>query len=153
MFGSLFVPSIKGKIRHTRTRKPPRLLDFRPFSIPSKMTLSHIGRSPPSSSSSVDMDRDFEAEVVPKFIKHSNLWFQDGNIILQTTSPSEDEIHLFRCHKSVLSKHSTIFAKMFEVESFVCVRRSEEYDGVPVISIPDASADVDALLNMLYDPL
>jgi len=42
---------------------------------------------------------------------------------------------------------------MFEVENYVCVRRSEEYEGVPVISIPDSSADVDALLNMLYDPL
>lgn len=99
------------------------------------------------------MDRELEMEVVPKVIKHPNLWLPDGNIILQTTSPSGDEIHLFRCHKSVLSKHSTVFAGMFEVESYVCVRRSEEYEGVPVISIPDASADVDALLNMLYDPL
>jgi len=39
------------------------------------------------------------------------------------------------------------------VENFVCVGRSEEYEGIPVITIPDASADVDALLNMLYDPL
>ena len=99
------------------------------------------------------MDQDLEVEVVPKVIKHSNLWPSDGNIILQTTSPSEDEIHLFRCHKSTLSKHSIVFANMFELESFVCVRRSEEYEGVPVISIPDASADVDALLSMLYDPL
>ena len=90
-------------------------------------------------------------EVVPKVIKH--LWLPDGNIILQTTSPSEDEIHLFRCHMSVLSKHSSVFARMFELESYVCVRRSEEYEGVPVISIPDASADVDALLNILYNPL
>lgn len=99
------------------------------------------------------MDRDLEMEVVPKVIKHPNLWLPDGNIVLQTTSPSEDEIHLFRCHKSVLAKHSAVFSAMFEVESYVCVRRSEEYEGVPVISIPDASADVDALLNMLYDPL
>ena len=99
------------------------------------------------------MDRDLEVEVTPKVIKHSNLWFLDGNIILQTTSPSGDEIHFFRCHKSVLSKHSVVFADMFEPGGYVCVRRSEEYEGVPVISIPDASADVDALLSMLYDPL
>ena len=99
------------------------------------------------------MDRELEAEVVPKVIKHAGLWFADGNIVLQTTSPSEDEIHLFRCHKSVLSKHSVVFADMFELGGYVCVRRSEEYDGVPVISIPDSSADVDALLGMLYDPL
>ena len=99
------------------------------------------------------MDRELEAEVVPKVIKNATLWFEDGNIILQTTSPSEDEIHLFRCHKSVLAKHSVVFADMFEPAGYVCVRRGEEYDGVPVISIPDASADVDALLNMLYDPL
>lgn len=98
------------------------------------------------------MDHELEAEVVPKVIKHS-LWFQDGNIILQTTSPSEDEIHLFRCHKSVLCKHSTVFSRMFGEDNYVCVRRSEEYEGVPVISMPDSSSDVDALLNMLYDPL
>ena len=101
----------------------------------------------------MDRDLEVEVEVFPKIIKHPHLWLPDGNIILQTTSPSEDEFHLFRCHKSVLSKHSVVFAGMFEVDSYVCVRRSEEYDGVPVISIPDASADVDALLNMLYDPL
>jgi hypothetical protein len=99
------------------------------------------------------MDRDFEAEVVPKVIKHSNIWYPDGNVILQTTSPSEDEIHLFKCHKSVLSKHSDVFAGMFETGGFVCVRRSDEYEGVPVISLPDTTADVDALLSMLYDPL
>lgn len=98
------------------------------------------------------MDQELEAEVVPKVIKHS-LWFQDGNIILQTTSPSEDEIHLFRCHKSVLCKHSTVFSRMFGEDNYVCVRRSEEYEGAPVISMPDSSSDVDALLNMLYDPL
>jgi hypothetical protein len=97
------------------------------------------------------MDRDLEVEVVPKVIKH--LWLSDGNVILQTTSPSEDEIHLFRCHSSILSMHSVVFANMFERDNFVCVRRSEEYEGVPVISIPDASADVDALLSMLYNPL
>lgn len=107
--------------------------------------------SPPSPPSSADMDRDLEVEVVPKLIKH--LWLPDGNTIIQTTSPSEDEIHLFRCHKSVLAKHSTVFAGMFELDSYVCVNRSEEYEGVPVIQIPDAPADVDALLNMLYDPL
>lgn len=115
--------------------------------------MSHTVFSPFSPSSPTDMYRDLEVEVIPKVIKHSNLWFLDGNIILQTTSPSEDEIHLFRCHKSVLSRHSVIFANMFGLGDYVCVRRSEEYEGVPVISIPDASADVDALLNMLYDPL
>jgi hypothetical protein len=114
--------------------------------------MPRIPFAPPSPLSPTDMDRDLEVEVVPKVIKQST-WFQDGNIILQTTSPSEDEIHLFRCHKSVLSKHSVVFAEMFELESYVCVRRTEEYDGVPVISIPDASADVSALLDMLYDPL
>ena len=115
--------------------------------------MPRAGLSPPPSFSPTDMDRDLEVEVVPKLIKHSNLWFSDGNIILQTTSPSGDEIHLFKCHKSMLSKHSAVFAGMFEVENYVCVRRSEEYEGVSVISIPDASSDVDALLNMLYDPL
>ena len=112
--------------------------------------MPRIAFPPPPQSSQTDMDRDLE--VVPKVIKHS-IWFPDGNVILQTTSPSEDEFHLFRCHKSVLSKHSVVFAEMFGLENYVCVRRSEEYEGVPVISIPDASADVDALLNMLYDPL
>ena len=115
--------------------------------------MSPVGFSPPFPLSPAEMDRDLEVEVVPKVIKHPKLWFLDGNIILQTTSSSQDEIHLFRCHKSVLSKHSAVFADLFELDSYVCVRRSEEYEGVPVISIPDAPADVDALLNMLYDPL
>lgn len=112
-----------------------------------------IAFSPPFPPSLTNMDQDLEVEVFPNVIKDSDIWFPDGNIILQTTSPSGDEIRLFRCHKSVLSKHSTFFAEIFEVDNYVCVGRSEEYEGIPVISIPDTSADVDALLNMLYDPL
>ena len=62
-----------------------------PFSPPVLFSLTDI------------LDRELEAEVVPKVVKHDRLWFADGNIVLQTTSPSEHEIHLLRCHKSVLS--------------------------------------------------
>ncbi len=38
------------------------------------------------------------------------VWYADGNIVLAT------EKHLYRVHKSILAKYSTVFADMFQFE-------------------------------------
>ena len=91
---------------------------------------------------------DTDVEIVPQIVKHSSLFFPDGNIILSITH--NDEQHLFRCHKSVLAKHSPVFADMFELAQWT---DQEEYDGVLSVTLPDAFEDVSALLSLLYDPL
>ncbi len=40
---------------------------------------------------------------------HDELWYEDGNILLAT------DAHLYRVHKSVLAKQSTVFKDMFEL--------------------------------------
>lgn len=97
------------------------------------------------------MDSD-DVEIVPQIIKHNSLYFQDGNIILSVPHENEDEVHLFKCHKSVLAKHSPVFAEMFELAQDGRVE-ADERDGLPCVTIQDSWRDVESLLNLLYDPL
>jgi BTB/POZ domain len=88
-----------------------------------------------------------DGELVPQIIKHPSLYFPDGNIILSVVH--ENDIHLFRCHKSILLKHSPVFVEMFRLAQ-------TEVDGqheVPDVTLTDAYQDVESLLNLLYDPL
>lgn len=96
------------------------------------------------------MDSD-DVEIVPQIIKHKSLYFQDGNIILSVPHENADEVHLFKCHKSVLAKHSLVFADMFELAQDW--DESEEHDGAPSVTLPDSWKDVESLLHLLYDPL
>ncbi|KAI0699081.1 hypothetical protein BC835DRAFT_1412734 [Cytidiella melzeri] len=86
-----------------------------------------------------------------EFIHDSQIWMKDGNVIV-TAANTVDEVttlYGFRCHKSVLSKHSTVFETMFGLpQSSV----PEYKDGVPVVMLPDPYTDVKGLLQMLYDP-
>jgi BTB/POZ domain len=99
--------------------------------------------------SSCPIEMDTDVEIVPRTVKHPSLFFPDGNIVLSIMHNNEQ--HLFKCHKSVLAKHSPVFTDMFELALYE--PESEEYDGVLSITIPDAFEDVSALLTLLYDPL
>ncbi|KLO09155.1 hypothetical protein SCHPADRAFT_1000469 [Schizopora paradoxa] len=83
-------------------------------------------------------------EQLPK--PHAILWFPDGSVILKTDS------YLFRVHKSILSRESSVFKDMF---AFPVNEddRANEYDGLPVVPLlGDDEKDVIQLLRMLYKP-
>jgi len=83
-------------------------------------------------------------------IKHVDLWFCDGSVILQADST------LFRVHKSQLSRRSTVFSDMFTLPQ-PCVITThatladETYEGCPVVTLHDSAEDVANLLLALYD--
>lgn len=81
-----------------------------------------------------------------------DIWFDDGNIIVATTEETDDAnvTHLFKCHKSLLSKYSPIFRDVFSLPQLF---GGEEYEGLPAVLLPDPYKDVKGLLRMLYDPL
>lgn len=91
------------------------------------------------------------------------MWMDDGNVVLGavhellvddsvegTATTATMTTRLFRCHKSVLAKHSSVFRDMFALAQVVA---TENYEGVPLVSLPDRAEDVKALLQVLYDPM
>lgn len=77
------------------------------------------------------------------------IWMTDGNVVL-TTKDDDGIIWGFRCHKSVLSKHSTVFQGMFTLDQ---PDDAEMHDGLPVVALTDRSTDLKGLLQILYDPI
>lgn len=71
------------------------------------------------------------------------------------------EVVLFRVHKSILSKHSQVFADMFSLPDVPSLSESgdenltanETYSNVPVVYLSDTAEKVRDVLSILYDPL
>lgn len=86
---------------------------------------------------------------------HDELWYEDGNIQLAT------DAHLYRVHKSVLAKQSTVFKDMFEFSEMSpddedtgnsATSLSEQWDGVPVVRmVGDSDEDVHYFVKALYN--
>ncbi|KAK7000690.1 BTB domain-containing protein [Favolaschia claudopus] len=82
--------------------------------------------------------------------RDSDFYIEDGNIVLVADSEKDQCAVLFRLHKSILMKHSTVFADMFSMPSPPNV---EKYDNVPLVKM--AGDDADALrdfMKLLYNP-
>lgn len=80
----------------------------------------------------------------------SDLWFADGNIIIQVSYPDKTQERLYKLHRGVLGHHSTIFKDLFEVASS---NSSQTFEGLPFVDLHDDPADLDYFLRALYDPL
>lgn len=73
----------------------------------------------------------------------------DGNVVISASHPSGEKTYFFKCHKSTLSKQSSVFSDMF---TFPPSEEQEKFDGVPLVHLHDSSEDVESLLKYLYDP-
>ena len=80
-------------------------------------------------------------------IEDETVWLDDGNVIV---SAGEDPVRLFKCHRSILCKHSVVFSEMLAIPPLMSA--DEQYQGLPRIHLTDATEDVQALLKLLYDP-
>ena len=100
----------------------------------------------------------------PVFEQHSQLYFEDGDVILAAEIPSRatgqpshetdpsaappPTHRLFRVHKTILAIHSSVFANMFKDASPM---QTEVHDGVPLITMVGDDADPFArLLQLVY---
>lgn len=79
-------------------------------------------------------------------------WFEDGNIVLRV------EDTLFRVHRGMLSRHSTVFSDMFalpqpEMEKVKVKEEGESLvEGCSVVGLPgDKVRDWERVLAILYD--
>ncbi|KAI0699087.1 hypothetical protein BC835DRAFT_1412739 [Cytidiella melzeri] len=108
---------------------------------PTQRSHSHIT---PTKRSRIDTEREF--------VHDTNIWMSDGNVIIAVEDPDDDlkRTYAFKCHMSVLAKHSNIFEALFTLPQ--SQDDAETYDGVPLVVLPDPYQDVKELLQMLYDP-
>lgn len=81
--------------------------------------------------------------------KHSSLYLTDGNICLAAVETGENkkEWIMFRVHQSILSIHSPIFRDMLALPSGDNI---EQFEGVPLVRLPDNASDIEAVLEALY---
>lgn len=80
----------------------------------------------------------------------SDLWFADGNIIIQVTYPDKTQERLYKLHRGVLSHNSSVFKDLFEVASS---SGSQTFEGLPLVELHDDPAFLDQFFRALYDPL
>jgi hypothetical protein len=69
----------------------------------------------------------------------SEIWFNDGNIVLQA------ETTQFKTYKGTLSSHSTVLKDLFEN------METKGVDGCPLLLLDDNALDVDIILPALTD--
>lgn len=72
----------------------------------------------------------------------SDIWFDDGSVILQAESTQ------FRVHRTILARHSSVFRDIFDVP-----RPHDEslIEGCPIIRLSDSAEDIRLALIALYD--
>ena len=79
--------------------------------------------------------------------RHSSLYLSDGNIVLRAVK-SPGAYVLYRVHRSLLSKHSSVLESMLDLPCNAST--NETYEGVPVVTMHDSAEDLESLLKLLY---
>jgi hypothetical protein len=78
--------------------------------------------------------------------KCQELWFEDGNIVIQADSV------LFKVHRGILSAQSSVFADMFGMPAPQgggdC---NEKYEGCPIVRLYDSPEEVTHFLRAVVD--
>ncbi|EPQ50346.1 hypothetical protein GLOTRDRAFT_82380 [Gloeophyllum trabeum ATCC 11539] len=72
-----------------------------------------------------------------------DLWFEDGNVVLQA------EQKLFRVYRGLLADSSSTFSEMFKLPQ---PDSAEQYDDCPLITMPDSAEELEYLLNAVFKP-
>nr|GAT49448.1 predicted protein [Mycena chlorophos] len=71
------------------------------------------------------------------------LWFDDGNIVLQAGYAQ------YKVFRGILARHSVVFQDMF---AFPQPPDEESVDGCPLVHLPDAEVEVTPFLKALFEP-
>ena len=89
--------------------------------------------------------------VSQELLHDEDLWLEDGNIVIAATDETQEEkaVYAFKCHRSVLTKHSNVFEGLLSIPPSTDTQ--DLYEGLPLITLPDQYADVKGLLRFLYD--
>jgi hypothetical protein len=82
------------------------------------------------------------------FEKVVDLWYEDGSIVLVAREGDDEAARGYRVHRSLLAKHSTIFADMLSCPQ---PEDNEQHEGCPVVRLADPANHVGHLLCAVYD--
>lgn len=97
------------------------------------------GVAPPTKRRKTSNEEDANGVISPI---QSDIWFDDGSVILQAESTQ------FRVHRTMLARHSSVFRDIFHGpqphdESLI--------EGCPIIPLSDSAEDIRLALIALYD--
>ncbi|KAI0318425.1 hypothetical protein OF83DRAFT_1171113 [Amylostereum chailletii] len=84
--------------------------------------------------------------------KSSELWMEDGSIVLRALYPCKRSAKVYRVHKSSLALHCSFFRDLFEGPQDEFVAASDKYEDLPVLDMHDTLQDVDDFLRAIYEP-
>lgn len=79
--------------------------------------------------------------------KHESLYFADGDLVVAASAAKDNTTHLFRVDTGLLRRHSPVFRDMLAFAP-----GPEQYDGAPLVRMPDDAEDVAALFGAFYKP-
>ncbi|KAJ7081128.1 hypothetical protein B0H15DRAFT_803736 [Mycena belliarum] len=85
---------------------------------------------------------ELSAETPPELVRSTDVWFEDGTVVLQADST------LFRVYRGVLSAQSPIFRDAFTIPQ---PSEEEAYEGCPVVTLHDSAEDLTLFLLGLLD--
>lgn len=86
--------------------------------------------------------RDEDGEPSADPLIRSDIWFKDGNVVLQAGGTQ------YKVHQSILSINSTVFADMFLVPQ--PTSGGETVEGCPLVHLTDSAVDVTFVLEALF---
>ncbi|KAL1700927.1 hypothetical protein EV121DRAFT_283046 [Schizophyllum commune] len=76
----------------------------------------------------------------------SEVWFDDGNIVLQAENVQ------FKFYKGLLATYSPFFKDAFAIPQPQLEQDSDTVDGCQIMRLPDSAADVEYMLSFLLEP-
>ncbi|KAI0086522.1 hypothetical protein BDY19DRAFT_960361 [Irpex rosettiformis] len=90
-----------------------------------------------------------------KDIQDPVVWMSDGNIIVGVLDETNNERHMFKCHRGILSSRLPALRDMFEADGVggsAGASASEKYQGLPFVRFYDNPKHVRLLLRVIYNP-
>ncbi len=92
---------------------------------------------------------DSDSATAKPWIADSQVWFDDGNVILVAEEVA------FRVYKGALAQFSDVFRTLFslpapETDPHASRNDAEQFDNVPVVHLADSHVDLKHLLLALY---
>ena len=79
-------------------------------------------------------------------ISRSDIWFDDGNIVLQAENVQ------FKFYKGLLATYSPFFKDAFAIPQPQLEQDSDTVDGCQIMRLPDSAADVEYMLSFSLEP-
>ncbi|KAF7967544.1 hypothetical protein HWV62_33964 [Athelia sp. TMB] len=90
-----------------------------------------------------DLDMTGDPEMLTPTVTRSDVWLEDGNIVLQAEGTQ------FKVYRGILALNSPIFDDMFSMPQPVAGPETQTVEGCPVVHLMDSAVDVKIVLQAL----